>query len=362
MLTGVESSYIKGRNMPYSTCRSSFYSGALAIATTLSVFILGWSPSAVAGPTKYPLTLENCGTPITFEKAPERVVSIGQNSTEILLSLGLAEKIVGTAVWVGPVLKEYKADNAKIKRLADNDPSFESVVSQGPDLVAAQFEWHVGPNGSVGKREQFADLSIPTYISPSDCAAKDNSAGGDGVRKEMFTMDLIYKEIRDLAQIFDVDARGEALVAALQKREAKANDNVADAMDISVVFWFSSPEVDGDAYVAGRNGAPAYILKALGAKNIITTEEEWPLVSWESIAGANPSIIVIAEMERRRYAADDSAVKRRFLETDPVTSKLDAVQKKRFVTMDAQSMNPTIRTIDGIEALAEGIKKFGSIN
>lgn len=336
----------------------------LSLATSLSVLMLEPSRSVAEGPTKYPLTIENCGIPVTFEKSPERVVSIGQSETEILLSLGLAQKIAGTAVWVGPVLKEFEGDNAKIKRLADNDPSFESVVAQEPDLVAAQFEWHVGPNGSVGTREQFSGLSIPTYISPSDCVAKDNAGGGDGVRKKMFTLDLVYKEILDLAQIFDVTDRGQALVAKLKKREADAIAKVAgaEAKGVSVVFWFSSPEVDGDAYVAGKNGAPAYILNTLGAKNVITTEEEWPLASWESIAGANPGVIVVAEMDRRRYAADDPAVKLHFLETDPVTSKLEAVQKKRLVMMDAQSMNPTIRTIDGIEALAEGIKKFGLIN
>jgi iron complex transport system substrate-binding protein len=42
-----------------------------------------------------------------------------------------------------------------------------------------------------------------------------------------------------------------------------------------------------------------------------------------------------------------------------VTKELDAVKNKHFVMMDAQSMNPTIRTIDGIETLASGIKSFG---
>jgi len=349
--------------MPESACRNTHRFASWTTAGALFILVLGWLPCAAAEPTKYPLTLENCGTTITFEKAPERVVSIGQSSTEILLSLGLADKVVGTAVWVGPVLKEYEAENAKIKRLADNDPSFESVVAQEPDLVTAQFEWHVGPNGTVGSRDQFAELSIPTYISPSDCVAKDNSDGGDGVRKEMFTMDLVYKEIRDLARIFDVNDRGKALVAALKEREADATAKVAgNVKDVSVVFWFSSPEVNGDAYVAGKNGAPAYMLKTLGARNIITTEEEWPLVSWESIANANPSVIVIATMDRRRYAADDPAVKLQFLETDPVASNLEAVRARRFVMMDAQAMNPTIRTIDGIEALAQGIESFGLIN
>ncbi len=332
--------------------------------TTLSAAVLalaGLSTPAFAEATTYPLTITNCGQTVSFDKAPEKIVSIGQGMTEILFSLGLANKIAGTAVWVGPVLKQYEADNQKIKRLADNDPSFESVVGQEPDLVAAEFEWHVGPQGSVGKREQFSDLGINTYIAPADCAAKINTDGGDGVRKELFTMHLIYQEIEELSQIFDVQDRGDALIADLKAREAAAVASIGNAKSsaLPIVFWFSSKEVQGDAFIAGKNSAPAYILKTLGAKNVVTTEEEWPLVGWETIAEANPSVIVIATMDRRRYAADDPAVKIDFLEKDPVTSQLDAVKNRRFVQMDAQSMNPTIRTIDGIEILAQGIKSFG---
>jgi iron complex transport system substrate-binding protein len=57
-----------------------------------------------------------------------------------------------------------------------------------------------------------------------------------------------------------------------------------------------------------------------------------------------------------------AAVKRQFLESDPVTGRLEAVQRNHLVLMDAQSMNPTIRTIDGIEVLADGIKHFGLVN
>jgi hypothetical protein len=124
---------------------------AVAAALVLSALPLFLARSAAAESTKYPLTIENCGMAVTFQKPPQRVVSIGQSSTEVLLALGLAPKIVGTAVWFGPVLPAYAAENAKIKRLADNDPSFESVVAQQPDLVTAQYEWHVGPNGSVGR-------------------------------------------------------------------------------------------------------------------------------------------------------------------------------------------------------------------
>ena len=330
---------------------------------TTITFALGLTGFAASGfaATQYPLTINNCGEKVTFQKAPAKIVSIGHGMTEILFSLGLADKIAGTAVWVGPVLPQYAEANAKIPRLADNDPSFESVVGKEPDLVAAEFEWHVGTQGSVGKRQQFSELGINTYVAPTDCVAKVNTDGGDGVRKELFTMGLVYQEIDELAQIFDVKDRGDALIADLKKREADAVASIAGAKakDLPIVFWFSSKEVSGDAYIAGKNSAPAYILKTIGARNVVTTEEEWPLVGWETIAQANPAVIVIATMDRRRYAADDPKVKVDFLEKDPVTSQLDAVKNKHFVMMDAQSMNPTIRTIDGIEILAKGIKSFG---
>ncbi|MDR7147908.1 ABC transporter substrate-binding protein [Rhizobium sp. BE258] len=331
------------------------------IATlTFALGLTGFAGTSLAA-TQYPLTLNNCGQQVTFKKAPEKIVSIGQGMTEVLFSLGLAGKVAGTAVWVGPVLPQYADANSKIKRLADNDPSFEAVVGQEPDLVAAEFEWHVGAQGSVGKREQFADLGINTYIAPADCVAKINADGGDGVRKELFTMDLIYQEIAELSEIFDVKDRGDALIADLKKREAAAVASISGASgkNLPVVFWFSSKEVKGDAFIAGKNSAPAYILKTVGAKNVVTTEEEWPLVGWETIAQANPAVIVLATMDRRRYAADDPKVKIDFLESDPVTKELEAVKNKHFVMMDAQSMNPTIRTIDGIETLANGIKTFG---
>ncbi|NYJ15190.1 iron complex transport system substrate-binding protein [Rhizobium leguminosarum] len=327
---------------------------------TFAFGLIGLAAPGLAA-TQYPLTITNCGEQVTFRKAPSKIVSIGQGMTEILFSLGLADKIAGTAVWVGPVLPQYAEANSKIKRLADNDPSFESVVGQEPDLVAAEFEWHVGAQGSVGKREQFKDLGINTYLAPADCVAKVNTDGGDGVRKELFTMELVYREIAELSEIFDVKERGDALISKLKKREADAVASIsaASGKNLPIVFWFSSKEVNGDAFIAGKNSAPAYILKAIGARNVVTTEEEWPLVGWETIAQANPAVIVLATMDRRRYAADDPKVKIDFLENDPVTKELDAVRNKHFVMMDAQSMNPTIRTIDGIETLANGIKSFG---
>ena len=320
-------------------------------------------PSAQAAQTSYPLTLKNCGRDVTFTHAPKRTVSIGQSTTEILYLLGLSDKVVGTAVWIGPVIKGYEEANAKIDRLADNDPSFESVLAKKPDLVTVQYQWHVGPEGVVGKPEQFEELKIPVYTSPADCTGKDNSGGGDGVRHSVFTMDLIYQEVTDLAQIFNVQDKGEKLVAELKAREEAARKKIVSAKgQLSAVFWFSSAELAIDPYVAGKNGAPGYIMSALGIKNVIDSDEEWPTVGWETIAKANPTIVVAGKMDRRRFPADDVVLKQKFLKEDPVTSLMPSVKEGHIITMDAQAMNPTIRTIDGIEVLADAVVQLGLSN
>lgn len=333
---------------------------AMSLAVSFVFTCLSPSAALAAETTTYPLTLENCGRQISFEKAPERVAAIGQSTAEILYLLGLADKVVGTAVWIGPVLPQFEEVNAKIPRLADNSPSFESVVEKRPELVAAQFQWNVGPEGIVATPAQFEELGIGVYNSPADCKGKNNEGGGDGVRTTAFDMALIHQEIEELAAIFDVQAAGEELVADLKAREEAAKEKAAKAKgDVSAVFWFSSAELDIDPYVAGKNGAPGYIMSALGVRNIINSDEEWPTVGWETIARANPTIIVAGKMDRRRFPADDVEVKKEFLKMDPVAKLMTASAEDHVIEMDAQAMNPTIRTIDGIEVMAEALTKLG---
>ncbi len=38
--------------------------------------------------------------------------------------------------------------------------------------------------------------------------------------------------------------------------------------------------------------------------------------------------------------------------------ELDAVREGRIVEMDAQAMNPTLRTIQGLEVVADALERF----
>ncbi|HHG9497365.1 TPA: ABC transporter substrate-binding protein [Citrobacter farmeri] len=334
----------------------SYKKTLLVVAGTALFLTSGLSHAAK---TEYPLTIKNCGRDITFNTAPKRVATVGQNSTEILYALGLADRVVGTSLWFGPVPDAYKAANDKIAVIAQNIPSFEGIIAKKPDLVASQFEWQIGPAGTVASYEQFSELKVPVYTAPADCA-KDNEDGGDGVRKGMFDIAMVYQEVADLATIFDVQDKGEELIASLKAREAAAKNKIAGMeSNVSAVFWFSSADLQLDPYVAGKLGPAAWIAQTLGVKNVIDSAEEWPTVGWETIAKAQPSVIVLGEMSRRRFPADDWQVKMDYLKSDPVTQLIPAVKANHLPVIDVQTMNAGIRTIDGVEKLADALVEYG---
>ncbi|OIQ44229.1 MAG: ABC transporter substrate-binding protein [Roseobacter sp. MedPE-SW] len=319
------------------------------------------STSATAQQTEYPLTISNCGFDQTFDAAPNATVTVGQSTTELLYLLGLGEKVAGTSVWFNPVLPQFAELNAGIERLADNDPSFESVLNKKPDLVTVMYEWHVGAEGIVATRDMFHDVGVPTYVMPTDCESKDNLAGGDGTRSELFSTEQLYKAISQLSVIYDVQPNGGELVESLKAIEADAIAK-AQALNLpkgtSALFWFSSADMESDPYVAGRQGVPAYMMDKLGVDNVVTSDEEWPLVGWETLAKADPAFIVIAEMNRRRFPADDVEMKRQFLMNDPVASEMTAVKEGRIITIDAHAMSPTVRAIYALDQVAEALEGY----
>jgi iron complex transport system substrate-binding protein len=326
----------------------------LALTTLLA---LSAATAATAAPTSYPLTIDNCGHTLTFAARPDNVVSIGQSTSEILFALGQTDRMAGTALWFNAVLPSFAAQNAQVERISDNTPSFESVVNKRPGFVPTMFEWMIGDQGAVGTRQQFADLGIPAYVMPADCQAKDNLVGADGTRLAPFDIRTLWDSIAQMAQIMDAQDAGAALIADLKSREAAVVDRARamDLPDVSAAVWFSSADLKLDPYMAGGMGVPAWMLARLGLRNVVTSDEEWPTVGWETIARADPSVLIIARMDRRRFPADDVDEKLRFLQSDPVTRQMTAVREGSIVVLDAEAMHPSIRLIDGLEVLAKGM-------
>ncbi|AUV01230.1 ABC transporter substrate-binding protein [Phytobacter ursingii] len=310
--------------------------------------------------TTYPVNIENCGYKETFTKAPERVVALGQNTVEILLLLGLEDNVVASAFWPTKVLPSLAEKNSKIKNLTVEIPTLESILAQNPDFVPAQIPLLLGPESKVAKREDLTTVGVNSYMSPGMCATKKGVGDMYGSRQKLWDMSFLYQEITDFATIFNVEDRGNALIADFKKRENNLRAEFSkNKKDLSFVFWFSSSSPSADAYVGGKNSASGFIANVLGGHNAITSETEWPTVGWESIIAANPDVIVVSSLDRNRWALDNAEEKIKFLKSDPAVSQLDAVKKGHIVVMDGQAMNPTIRTIYGAEQIAEQLRKMG---
>lgn len=307
------------------------------------------------GATSYPLTVENCGREVTFDAAPQRVVSLDQGSTEILLSLGLEDRMVGTASWTDPVRDNLAEANETVPRLSDEAPTYEVVLDTDPDFVTASFGRHFA-QGGVAERDRFDETGIESYLSPTDCDG-GTSINGGGTRTRALTVDALYQEIRELAEIFDVPSRGETLIEELEGRRQAALEGV-DASGLTVAFWFADLKTP---YIAGGLGSANLLATEVGAVNVFADlDDDWPATTWESFVERDPDVLVLGDLSRQRWPGDQLQEKIDFLESDPVTENLTAVTEERFVALHGAEMNPSIRMIDGLEALAEGLGAFES--
>jgi iron complex transport system substrate-binding protein len=347
--------------------RTPFHPARMAVAAALTASLLascGSSGSDSAGSkaaddtegsTQYPLTIKNnCGTDVTIERPPERVVSVNQGSTEVLLSLGLADRMVGTATWTDEIRPNLAEANATVPRLGDGPVSYERILQEEPDLVTASFGGSLNDE-DPDRRAQYAKLDVATYVAPSHCDGRTDESG-DGPRDHPLEMDVIYQEITELAAIFDVPSRGEELVADLKARMAHAAESAPDA-DVSIAYWFANTELP---YMAGANGSPGVMSRTVGVDNVFDdTDVEWPQISWESVLDRDPDVIALGDLRRKSQTGDLLADKIKFLESNPVTKQLTAVREKRYVVLNGADMNPSIRTVDGTEKLAKALVDLG---
>ncbi|MEV5652661.1 ABC transporter substrate-binding protein [Nocardia sp. NPDC052254] len=305
----------------------------------------------------FPLTIQNCGRAVTVEAPPRRAVSLNQGSTEILLSLGLADRMAGTATWTDPVRADLADANAKVPRLAENQPSLEAVLGAEPDFVAASFGGTLG-TGGVADRDRFDQLGVPNYLSPTDCEGRTSSVNADGGRTEPLRIDSVYTEIRQLAAIFDVSDRGETLIASLQRRLDAATAATKNS-GVRLAFWFSDIRTP---YMAGCCGSSGIIADATGTSNVFAdTTDEWPQVGWESVADRDPDALVLADLSRRTIDGDGLDSKIAFLQSHPVTQRMAAVREKRFVVVNGADLNPSLRTVDGVEKVAAALAQWGPV-
>jgi len=293
---------------------------------------------ASAGGTAYPLTLDNCGVETTVEAAPQRVVTIKSSTTEMLLALGLGDRIVGSAFLDGPVpdsLAGAAADAPAVAEpMAEQVPGAEAVLGLEPDLVYAGWESNLTADGA-GDRATLAKLGVASYVSPAACKAPE-------YMPDPLTFDDVFAEIDEVGEVFDASDAADDLVA--EQRDALASVTPDDRG--LTALWYSSG--DDIPYVGAGIGAPQMIMDAVGLENVAAdVHDTWTSFSWEQAIEADPDVIVLVDAT---WNSADQKIER--LESNPATARMTAVREGRYLTVPFPASEAGVRNVDAVVDLS----------
>jgi len=313
---------------------------AVCAALALSVLAACGSTSAKTPHPSAPLTLDNCGTKVEIDSAPERVVTIKSTSTEMMLALGLGDRIVGQAFADGPVPERWAKAAEGVPTISEQVPSREALLDLDPDLIYAGWESNVSAEGA-GDRGQWHALGVQTYVSPAAC--QDTP-----YQPEPMTFDELFDEIAQVGAIFDVQDAAESLIA--EQRAALAG---VDALDPgTTALWYSSG--DATPYVGAGIGTPQMIMDALGLENVAgDIDKAWSSLGWEAIVDADPDVIILVDA-----TWNPAELKIAHLESNPATRRLRAVRESRYLTIDFASSEAGVRTVPATVDLAEQLRRL----
>ncbi|MEU6084648.1 ABC transporter substrate-binding protein [Streptomyces sp. NPDC047108] len=285
----------------------------------------------------FPVTVDNCGTRTTHREPPSRVVTIHQHPAELMLALGLKDRMVGTAYPDSAVLPQYRKDFEAVPELAKKEPSFETVLEAEPDFVYGGYGSAFAENEGRS-RTAFADAGISTYLNREYCGSK-----------KKLSMEDTYAEIRTIGKIFGVRDRAEALVSGLERRIDRTQRALEGASDVPVFVYDSG---DKAAFTAGGKGLGTEIIRLAGGRNVFSDlDEVFGDVSWEQVVDRRPEVIAIYD-----YAGAGSVErKKKFLLSQPALADVPAVKNKRFVVVPLTSTLVGVRPPYAVEDLARAL-------
>ncbi|MFV0426047.1 MAG: putative F420-0 ABC transporter substrate-binding protein [Beutenbergiaceae bacterium] len=299
-------------------------------------------PSAPPGSTAqgYPVTLDNCGTALSLSSAPQRIVTIKSSTTELVLALGLADRLVGTAFLDGPFPEELAAAGELVPVLAERAPAAEVVLAAEPDLVFAGWESTFTADG-IGSREELQELGISSYVAPAACQ-------GEAYQPNPLTFEDVFDGIREAGDVLGAPAAAADLVTQQQQQLASITAPTTDW----TALWYSSGS--DTPFVGGGIGAPQLIMDSIGLTNINSTmPTPWGSVNWEQVAASEPDVIVLVDS-----AWNTAENKIEVLESNPVTAQLPAVLEGRYLIVPFAASEAGVRTVEATQSLAQQLAQL----
>ncbi|MFN3275724.1 MAG: ABC transporter substrate-binding protein [Paracoccus sp. (in: a-proteobacteria)] len=285
----------------------------------------------------HPVTVQSCDRQVTFDAPPARAVSNDVNLTEMMLVLGLRDRMVGyTGISGWKTLDEdMRAGVAELPELSERYPGKEVLAAAEADFFFAGWNYGMKVGGEVTP-DTLTPFGIQVYELTESCIHL-----GPRPRSSMEDM---YTDILNLGRIFGVGDRAEALVADWQARLEAVTAGIDRSTPLRVFVYDSGEEAP---FTAGAHAMPNALIEAAGGRNIMDDlDKSWAEISWEPVVERNPQVVVIVN-----YGDVTAEQKIGFMKTNPAFADVDAVQNDRFVVLDYVEATPGPRNIAAVEKL-----------
>lgn len=289
----------------------------------------------------YPITVLSCEEPITFESKPERALSFDTNMTEIMLALGLEDRMVGYWVSGVPVSEEYQDQLSDVPLISEETwppPGMEIILSHNPDFVFGAWEYNFSEESGVTP-EKLAAAGVQSYTLSESCIAA-------GIRPST-TLEGTYQDILNIGLIFDVEDRANVIVDEMRNTIADIQKSLGDTGPPLRGFYYGGGA--DAAFSCGKYGMASKMMAAVGAENIFgDVEDDWiPAAGWETVIERDPEFIMIDdtpwESAENRIAT---------LKSLPQLADVTAIREERFIVLPWTYILPGVDIDEGIEMLA----------
>ena len=219
-------------------------------------------------------TQDRAGNAITVPDNVEKIVSMAPSTTQVLVELGLGDKIVGIDTNSAAFADKLPSGVAQFDMMA---PDNEAIAALTPDIV------FTSGMSSVGGTSPFQSL-VDSGICVADIPTPSSIEGVcDDIK---FIGTCVGKGAEGLAY-----AKGLTVFMEGIEEYAKT---IPEGEQKTVLVMMNVPSADYPTiYTFGKGTYMNEMIEDLGAKNVFADQEGWLSVSVEDVIAANPDVILM---------------------------------------------------------------------
>lgn len=287
--------------------------------------------------------VQSCNRTVTFDTPPTKAISNDVNLTEMMLVLGLSDRMVGYTGISGwnKLDPEMREGVKELPELSEKYPSKEVLVGADADFFFAGWNYGMKVGGEVTP-ETLEPFGIKVYELTESCTHI--------MKKDKASIEDMYNDLLNLGRIFGEEERAANIVQEYRTELLEETKGLDVSSPVRVFVYDSGEDTP---FTAGLYAMPTALIEAAGGTNIMNDfQKSWGTVTWEAVIDRNPEVIVIVN-----YGSVTAAQKRDFMMSNPAFASIDAVKNDRFVTLEYVEATPGPRNINAVKTLITAFKE-----